>query len=82
MAKTTVELPDDLLLEAKAWAARERTTLRGLVERGLRATLSRRSGAGRFRLRDGSVGGVGLRPEFHGAGWEQIRDAAYDRDAT
>ena len=37
--KTTVELPDDLLIAAKKRAAETRTTLRELVERGLRREL-------------------------------------------
>jgi hypothetical protein len=37
--KTTVELPDELLIAAKERAAETRTTLRGLVERGLRREL-------------------------------------------
>ena len=34
--KMTVELPDDLLIEAKATAARQRTTLRAIIEHALR----------------------------------------------
>ena len=34
--KTTLDLPDDLLIEAKTLAARRRTTLRALVEAALR----------------------------------------------
>jgi len=34
--KTTIEVDDRLLIEAKKWAAEKRTTLRNLVERGLR----------------------------------------------
>ena len=34
--KTTLDLPDDLLIEAKAVAARRRTTLKALIENGLR----------------------------------------------
>ena len=37
--KTTVELPDDLLLEAKRKALGTRTTLRGIMERALRREL-------------------------------------------
>jgi Arc/MetJ family transcription regulator len=37
--KTTIEIEDDLLVTAKQHAARHRTTLRTLVERGLRAEL-------------------------------------------
>jgi hypothetical protein len=38
--KTTVELPDDLLIEVKRAAAERRTTIRDLVERGLRRELA------------------------------------------
>lgn len=34
--KTTLDLPDDLLIEAKAVAARRRTTLKAIVEHALR----------------------------------------------
>lgn len=37
--KTTVELPDELLIEAKAMAARRRTTLRAILEHALRREL-------------------------------------------
>lgn len=34
--KTTLDLPDDLLMEAKSLAARRKTTLRAIVESALR----------------------------------------------
>lgn len=34
--KTTLDLPDDLLIEAKSVAARRRTTLKAMVEHALR----------------------------------------------
>ena len=37
--KTTIELPDDLLLQAKRKALENRTTLRHIVERALRQEL-------------------------------------------
>lgn len=37
--KTTLELPDDLLIEAKAVAARRRTTLKAMIEHALRREL-------------------------------------------
>ena len=40
--KTTVELPDELLIAAKTRAAETRSTLRELIERGLRSELQRR----------------------------------------
>jgi hypothetical protein len=45
--KTTIELPDDLFVAAKRRAAEDRTTLRALVERGLRSQLRRRQAVAR-----------------------------------
>jgi hypothetical protein len=44
--KTTIELPDDLLIEAKKRAAELRVPVRKLIEEGLRARLARKR---RFR---------------------------------
>ena len=38
--KTTLELPDDLLIEAKTVAARRRITLKAMIEHALRRELS------------------------------------------
>ena len=40
--RTTIDLPDELLIEAKKQAAESRTTLRALFESGLRRELSER----------------------------------------
>ena len=42
--KTTIDLPDQLLIEAKKHAAEHRTTLRQLVTRGLRRELAEATG--------------------------------------
>ncbi|MBX3274614.1 MAG: type II toxin-antitoxin system VapB family antitoxin [Sandaracinaceae bacterium] len=76
--KTTVELPDALLEQAKRVAAREGTTLRDLVESGLRRVLAERATKGPFELRDARVSGRGLQPELRGQGWEAIRALAYE----
>lgn len=75
--KTTVEIPDPVLAEAKEAARREGSSLRSLVEEGLRLALDRRGSRESFRLRDASVGGRGLRRELQGASWDAIRDLAY-----
>jgi hypothetical protein len=75
--KTTVDLPDALVHEAQEVARAEGTTLRTLVEDGLRVALERRRSGSRFRLPDASVDGNGLRPEFRDAGWDELRAAAY-----
>jgi hypothetical protein len=43
--KTTIDLPDELLIEAKKRAAESRTTLREIFERGLRHELADRRSA-------------------------------------
>lgn len=76
--KTTIELADDLVERARAHATKEKTTLRALVERGLRGVLDADERPVAFRLRDASVGGEGLCPEFRGTGWHRVREAAYE----
>ncbi len=76
--KTTIELPDAALDEARRIAAREGTSLRALIEEGLRRVLAdRRRRRTSFKLRDASFGGQGLSPEFEGESWPAVRDAIY-----
>ena len=77
--KTTIEIADALLEEAKELARAEGTTLRALVEEGLRAvTTQRQDSKGRRELKDLRYNGKGwLRPEFREGGWEAIRDEIY-----
>jgi hypothetical protein len=78
--KTTIEIADPLLTEAKAVAEREGTTLRALIEEGLRAVLTGKTSTRPFKLRDMSFKGDGLRPEFADGDWARIREAAHDWD--
>ncbi len=77
--KTTVELPDSLLDEAKRVAARQDTTLRVLIIEGLRRVISERKRTQAFRLRKASFRGKGLQPDVEGASWERIREMAYEK---
>lgn len=80
--KTTIEIADALLEQAKAVAAEEGTTVRALVESGLRWRVEERHARyGTFVLADESVPGEGLAPELRGASWERIRDLAYGNEA-
>ena len=76
--KTTLDIPDPLLREARKIAVREGTTLRALVEQGLRKIIADRKAARRFRLRNASFGGKGLVEELRDADWNTIRDLAYE----
>lgn len=78
--KTTIEISDPLLNDARKLAAREGTTLRALVEQGLRQVVSEKKKAKRpFKLRDASFGGKGLTPEAAELGWDKIRELSYER---
>lgn len=76
--KTTVEIPQSLLEEARKLASQEGTTLRALVEEGLRRIIAERRQAGAFRLRKASFKGTGLQAGVGGAPWERISDMAYE----
>jgi hypothetical protein len=76
--KTTVEIPDALLAEARKLAAREGTTVRALIEQGLRHIIRERKRAAAFRLRKATFKGDGLQPGVAAASWERIRDMAYE----
>lgn len=76
--KTTIELADSLLQEAKRIAQEEGTTLRSLIEAGLRNELARRQHPQPFKLRDARFRGRGLKPEFVDGGWQRVREAIYE----
>lgn len=76
--KTTVELSDALLAEARKVAVRDGITVRTLIEQGLRQALAERRQQGAFRLRKATFKGRGLRAPARGAGWEQLRELAYE----
>ena len=75
--KTTVDISDALLQEARRVASAEATTLKALIEEGLRAVLAGRANEREFVLPDASVGGSGLQADVRDASWEDIRALAY-----
>jgi hypothetical protein len=77
--KTTIEIADSLLEKTKKLAAREGTTVRALVESGLRQVLAQKMSRDKpFRLRNAAFKGAGLAPGLKGANWEQIREFSYE----
>lgn len=76
--KTTVEIPDAILSAARDLARREGTTVKALIERGLRRELTEAEKAPEFRLRRASFGGKGLRTDNPDVRWDRLRELAYD----
>ncbi|MGA2905942.1 MAG: type II toxin-antitoxin system VapB family antitoxin [Candidatus Korobacteraceae bacterium] len=76
--KTTIQIPDSLFQEARRLAQRENTTLKALVEQGLRRALAERKERGGFRLRKATFKGKGLQRAVAGTSWEQIRELSYE----
>jgi hypothetical protein len=75
--KITIELPDSLWNEAKKLAAKEGSTIRGLVERGLRRVVAERKSRGKFRLWTASFTGKGFQSGVEVPTWERIRESIY-----
>lgn len=74
--KTTVELPDSLVAEAREIAHQGGTSLRELLTAGLRTELERRrSGAAGRRFHFPAAGGTGLKP---GVDPRALHEHAYD----
>lgn len=76
--KTTIELADGLLKDAKKLATREGTTLRAVIEAGVRMLLEARKEKKRpFKLRDASYGSGGLKEGFDLRDFKRILDVSY-----
>jgi hypothetical protein len=76
--KTTIDIADALLEEARLRAASDGTTLRALVETGLRVVLARGAAETPFRLRDASFRGRGVQPGIAEGDWDAVRDLGYE----
>ncbi len=79
--KTTIDIADDLLKRSQRLAKREGSTLRAVLEEGLRLVLKDRRTRGSRTFRFPTFGEGGMNPEFREADWEKIRTTIYD-DAT
>jgi len=77
--KVTVTISDDLLSEARAVAERDSVDLGRLIENGLQLVVDRHrvrpaAASGTFRLRDASIDGNGLHPDFWRSSWMRLAD--------
>ena len=76
--KTTIEISDPLLRDARKIAEREGVTLRALVERGLRRVVAETRTSPPFKLRKASFKGRGLQDDLGDASWDKVRDLSYE----
>ena len=80
MKKTTIELPDELADEARRCAALCGTTMRSLIEEGLRREIERRSATQTWTPRTDVVfTGEGLTEVAATLSWAEIREMANER---
>lgn len=77
--KTTIEIADDLLLRAKEKSQREQTTLRNLVEEGLRLLLEEDAKEEKkgIDMTFGVVAGQGFHPSIQDGSWKEISELIY-----
>jgi hypothetical protein len=76
--KTTIDISDSLMQEAKDLAARQGITFHALVEQGLREIMSKQEPQKKITLRKAGFKGKGLQDEFRSENWQKIREAAYE----
>jgi hypothetical protein len=75
--KTTIDIAEPILRDAKRLAARRSTTLREIIEGQLRKVIEEDSRQQPYVLGDLPVCGGGLSPEFEPGDWSKIRDEIY-----
>jgi hypothetical protein len=74
--KTTVEISDVLLREAKKYAAERGVTLREVIEAGLRDLVAKRDAKRKpFKLRRCAFKGTGMVKDFT---WDEILNLTYE----
>ena len=76
--KTTVEIADPVLEAARNIARQEGTTVKALIEKGLRQVIDEYESEPGFQLRKASFRGQGLQPDVDGLSWQDIRNRSYE----
>lgn len=77
--KTTIDIADALLKQARRLAARRHTTVKAIVEEALRDAFAREESAVQpAPVRTRTFGGNGLQPGLSWDDWSAIRDLAYE----
>jgi len=76
--KTTIQIPDSLFEEVRNLAHQENTTMKDIIEEGLRRIISERKRRSNFKLRKITFKGKGLQPHLAGTSWDQILQLSYE----
>ena len=76
--RTSIDLSDALFRRAKRVANKRQTTLKNLVEDGLRKVLDEDKPERKFQLLDASFGDGGLVEGLSETNWEKIRGLSYE----
>ena len=77
--KTTIEISDSLYIEAKRRAAKNGTTLRAVIEQGLKLALKQPVAGAGYQPRDCRVKGDGRVEAARASGWRTLREIANER---
>jgi hypothetical protein len=76
--RTSFDLPDPLLAEAKILANKRKVPLRDLIEEGLRMVLAQqRKSAKPFKIKDCSYGSLGLVEGLTWGDWDRMSELTY-----
>ena len=75
--KTSFDISDALLAEARVYAKRHKTTVKALVERGLRQTMNE-STKPKVKFQPVVVNGGAVKPEMQNPNWSKIREEDYE----
>ena len=76
--KTTVDISQSIHEEARKIAAGEKSSMKALIEEGLRKVIEERKHRKHFKLRKATFKGNGLQAELEDAPWDKIREKVYE----
>jgi len=75
--KTTIELSEKLMREAKKYAAEKGLSLKGVIETALRRMLDQKQRPIKFTLKKASFKGEGLQDGIQEGDWANVREEIY-----
>ena len=75
--KTTIDIHDELLRQARQHARATGRSLRAVIEEGIRLVLSAPEPHGTYKLPDMSVGDPDAADPLAGVSWQELRETIY-----